>query len=741
MTKSLLTRRRYRAGGYPWPVLVLVILCGPGNVTAGHLEEVLVTESHVEHERYIDLGGNAIGATAADASSLMNSVPGGARNFNGPLSGQLQYRGLSGPRMNVLVDGLPISPGGPNWMDPPLHYLPLSLTDEFRVVRGIAPVSAGAGIGGQVAATIKKIDFGKEASFKPAGDLTIKGHTADDGYNAGGILGVANTRHRLQVLFSRDNGADAEFDDGDIDATRYERDFYGIGYGIRLGGHEFAFDYHHIDTNDSGTPTLPMDIAFLDTDLFSLSYAAHWGTVAIDAKLSYSDIDHGMSNYSLRPAPNFSTLPLPPFLGTDRRNVHANSETLGYAFVASYPVHTGKISVGFDGRLEDHAATVGDPDVPTFFIENFNDADTDRYSFFAEWRGPLTARLNVEAGVRYNRVETSARTVDAQPAQMADAMPMMCSAGTMPMPPPCAVRILRDRFNGGDRKQHDDNLDAVVVLDYQWRVGLSTSLSFGRKTRSPSYIERYLWIPLEVNSGLGDGNNYIGDVSLDPEVSYEVEGGLDWRTADYYLTPRVFYRRIDDFIQGTAVPASPVTMPVIGVSGRANGDPTPLQFTNVDAEIYGFDTGFGARLTDRLYLDGNLSYVRGKRRDIDDNLYRIAPPSLHTTLSYRRDRWSVSIGSVAVARQDHISQTITNDPTNRNNSNAETPGYVIFNLAGSYQLPFADSRIIAGVENVGDNGYIDHLSGFNRVLLSDVARGQRLPGLGRNGYVALNIGF
>ncbi|HIE82716.1 MAG TPA: TonB-dependent receptor [Dehalococcoidia bacterium] len=44
----------------------------------------------------------------------------------------------------------------------------------------------------------------------------------------------------------------------------------------------------------------------------------------------------------------------------------------------------------------------------------------------------------------------------------------------------------------------------------------------------------------------------------------------------------------------------------------------------------------------------------------------------------------------------------------------------------------------AGVENLFDKSYIDHLSGFNRVQNSAVAVGQRLPGPGRNVYMTVN---
>lgn len=57
-----------------------------------------------------------------DTANLIERVPGGAVSDNGPISGQVNYRGMFGPRMNVRIDGMYVNPGGPNWMDPPLHY-------------------------------------------------------------------------------------------------------------------------------------------------------------------------------------------------------------------------------------------------------------------------------------------------------------------------------------------------------------------------------------------------------------------------------------------------------------------------------------------------------------------------------------------------------------------------------------------------------------------------------------------
>jgi len=41
-------------------------------------------------------------------------------------------------------------------------------------------------------------------------------------------------------------------------------------------------------------------------------------------------------------------------------------------------------------------------------------------------------------------------------------------------------------------------------------------------------------------------------------------------------------------------------------------------------------------------------------------------------------------------------------------------------------------QLAAGVENVFDKNYQDHLGGYNRVTNSDVEQGERLPGYGRN---------
>lgn len=718
---------------------VIAALCVAPVLHAAHVPEILIMGQATYDDRDAAITAAEIDPGLADANRLIERIPGGGNNDNGPLSGQLQYRGLFGPRMGTSVDGAAIQSAGPNWMDSPLHYAPAGLIDSFAFSRGLTSISHGAGLGGAARVSLKQSRF-IDAGTDFSGNLSLSGHSADSGYNATGFLALANETHRGHLRIARDDGDDFDSGDGTVKDTAYERDYYGVGYGVKLGDHELAVDYTHVDTGPTGNPVLPLDLAFFDTDMVNGSWRFAVGDVAFEARAYYVDIDHQMDNFRQRRTPDFSALPLPPFVGTDERFVDVTGETVGFALHAAYDALGGVARAGFDGRLDDHDATVGDPDVPMFFIDNINRAENDVWSFFGEWRGRLIEPLSVEIGARYSRVEQDAATVDAQPAQIADAMPMMCAPGATPVPPPCAVRALRDRFNASDRARGEDLVDWLARFTWTFNETLSTELGFARKSRAPSYVERYLWIPLEVNAGLGDGNNYVGDVTLDPEVAHKVELGLDWRTDKAYVAPRIYYHRVSDYIQGTAIAPSRFNMPVIGVSRNANGDATPLRFSNVDAELYGVDLLAGIDLPADFRGDLAYAWVRGKRRDIDDDLYRIAPPRLRLNLGYVRPDWFLQLETVFTARQEHISQALTLDPGNANNSNAETPGYILLNLRGQAELP-QGFRLNFGIENLLDLEYRDHLTGFNRVLGSDVPVGQRLPGRGVNGYVTLGYTF
>ena len=72
-----------------------------------------------------------------DSATFLQSVPGAAVVRNGPQTGIVQLRGLSGDRVKVSVDGANITPACPNHMDPPLHYAAPTAVEAMTVMAGV----------------------------------------------------------------------------------------------------------------------------------------------------------------------------------------------------------------------------------------------------------------------------------------------------------------------------------------------------------------------------------------------------------------------------------------------------------------------------------------------------------------------------------------------------------------------------------------------------------------------------
>tara|TARA_R110000868_G_scaffold86206_3_gene241850 strand:+ start:10499 stop:12595 length:2097 start_codon:yes stop_codon:yes gene_type:complete len=637
-----------------------------------------------------------------DAAGLVARLPGAALVGNGALSGQVQYRGLSGARINVRVDGQTFASGGPNLMDPPLHYAPIALVDRIEVDRGVSPVRSGPGLAGGVNAVFKHIDFTQTADWALSYDLTAAARSADDSYSAGGLVGMANDRVRIELLGSREAGGDIEFPGGIIGGSEHERLVYGAGLGFRAGAHEFGLELRRQETGPTGNPPFAMDIRYFDTDFARATYHGRWDGFDLNAHLETAEVSHGMNNFSLRPAPAMAAM---------YRETLAAARTVSGGADAVFDALGGSLRIGVDGEHAEHNVTITNPNNASFFLNALPGITMERSGAFAEWTGAL-GQWNAELGLRADRHTAEAGTASVGAA--VPAMPAMLAMG----------------FNASNRNQDDTTFDAVARLWRPLSDSTTLRLTLARKTRAPGYVERFAWLPTEASGGLADGNTYVGDINLVPETAWIAEAGLDWASGSAYARPTLFYRRVDDYIQGVPYDATPgvINTPVEMVSAM-NGDPTPLRFANVDAELWGLDLDFGTRIDAHWRLDGVASLVRGERRDINGHLYRVAPPSLALAATYEARDWSASLETIAVNEQSRVSAA---------NSEAATPGYVLVNLTGNWAISDHVS-LTAGIENLLDQDYDQHLAGYNRNSGSDVRLGERLPGTGRSFGLRLNL--
>jgi iron complex outermembrane recepter protein len=662
---------------------------------------IIVTGTRLDPATETALNPDAAPLRGGDITYLTARTPGGARIGNGELSGQMQYRGLFGERLNLRVDGQRFASGGPNLMDPVFHYAPAPLVAAVVIDRGVSPVSAGPGLAGGADAVFKRVDFAQGDEVRFGYDVTVGGRSVNDSLSTGGVAGLASDSWRVNVLGAWEEGDDTKFGDGVIGGTAFERGVYGLSAGARTDLGEFTLDLRRQNTGPSGNPPFPMDIQFFDTDFARLGYAKDFGDVVLEASVHYTDVAHLMDNFSLRPAPMPMT----------QRATFADATTQGGELSVSFPAFGGDLNLGIDGEQVEHDVTITNPNNAGFFVTPFPGVEMDRFGGFAEWSGTV-GEVNAQLGLRVDR-----NGYDAGEASLGPALPM-------------GPRMLAAAFNDAERSGDDTTVDAVARFWTPERDGLSWRATLAHKQQMPGYIQRYGWLPINASGGLADGNIYVGDLTLEPETAWIAEAGFDYASANAYLRPTVFVRQIDDFIQGVAFDATVgVADTPVEMVASMNGDPTPLRWANVDARLYGFDLDGGYDLEGPLRLDGVFSYVRGERRDIDDNLYRVAPPNLTVGLTWETDVWSATFETRAVADQDEVSRT---------NSEEVTDSYVVLSAYVAWAAR-EGVTLSAGFENLLDEVYRDHLAGYNRNGSGDVPVGERIPGAGRGAFVRLSL--
>ncbi|MDP4871316.1 MAG: TonB-dependent receptor, partial [OM182 bacterium] len=682
------------------------------------IEEITVVGVRDTHTVIVD---DTLVATP-DTAQLLRKMPGANVNKNGELTGIAQYRGMFGDRIQVSVDGAQINGAGPNAMDAPLHYAPVAILESLTINRGIVPVSKGQEtIGGYVEANTYAGDFGTTANFEFSGRAYAGAQTVNSGDVLSGFFSVANDTHIFRGFVMQERADDLEFPDGNITPSEYERERFDLGYSFVAGAHEFSIDFARNNTKDAGTASLPMDILSIDSDLFRSRYTFSASEGVFTMELSASDNEHWMTNYHLRRPPQTAASTADPM--RFRRN-WAVSENYGFALKYEQFADNGNWLYGIDGHFAEHRSIITNPNSTPFYISNFNDVNRDIIGAFVERQISLNARTGLETGIRVNHVSMDSVPVSANlnPMNMMMGMPVMMNnlAGS-----------LSTQFNNDNVAQTDTNVDAFVRLSYQTDGDATWYVGAARKTRSPSYQERYLWIPLEATGGLADGKTYIGNPNLNPEVAHEIELGLDLENSRYGIYPRIFYKRVSDYIQGT--PSTNVTANNFArmMANMGMGMPNPLQFTNVEARFYGLDIDSNYAVNDKITLRAILNIVRADRRDINDNLYRVSPDNVLVALDYRGNGWTGSIESVTYADQNRIAIT---------NSELKTEGYSLVNVVARSSV--ADGiEVSFGAENLFDESYLDHLAAYNRAYNPDIASRARMPGLGRNFYARVMWNF
>ncbi|PKI17312.1 TonB-dependent receptor [Colwellia sp. 12G3] len=692
------------------------------NMAQGTIKDIeVITISNQRHNSLTDNQSYAQGKTTeADLANWLASVPGANINSNGPITGIAQYRGLFGDRVATSLDGHPIIGAGPNAMDTPLSYSTPLIVDSMTVYRGIAPISAGMNtLGGSIDIKMRKAEVMNTDNVQASGDLQA-GYRRNN--NASSLSGVTNlAKGDVAILLYGNTQAGNSMESGDgtvITPTDFDKTQAGFDVRHSVENNTAGLSYHYTKTTDSGTPALPMDIEYIESQRINLDGNFQLTDWQGEWSLGYLDADHGMTNFLMRAHDPMKK----------RRNT-AVADTTDFKFVLNREFSFGELSFGLDGYLASHDSVITNPSNEMFEVVNFNNVTDDRVALFTEWQNTYR-QTTIQLGVRVKHAKSNADEVSGNMAMNMAMGDMNSNMASMTMP--SMGELLSDlehNFNNANRKVSDTNVDMALSTQTQLSESLSLYVGVGIKNRAPSYQERYLWTPMESTGGLADGHTYIGDINLESETAFQGDLGLTWQSSDFMIAPHVFYQNIDNYIQGTPMEMQDASAKIL--ASMMASDDNALKFSNVDAKLYGADVNWYYNINDIFQLSGIASYVKGERGDIDDNLYRIAPLNGQVSFTYHSDNIIGNLTLVAVAAQNDVSET---------NTEQATAGYGLVNIDLEYFVT-TDFTLRGGVDNLLDREYQNHLGGYNRVKEVETPVMHRLPSEGLSAWVEATYSF
>lgn len=243
---------------------------------------------------------------------------------------------------------------------------------------------------------------------------------------------------------------------------------------------------------------------------------------------------------------------------------------------------------------------------------------------------------------------------------------------------------------------------ANIGVLYSLFKDIDIALNLARSFRSPSLEERFQYIDLGTLIR-------VGNPSLNSEKGlYGDLGFRIWKNR-FSFNGDIFVNSFTDL--------------VVEVPGTYDSRPALIKTNVGKAIIYGYDFDVMYNFYSSYVVYASLSLVRG--RDTENELDLPQIPPLNGRIGVRGSIFNYvyfDVNSVLFNRQDKIAV-----------GEIGTPGYAIFNVimnSKEFEMKMLKFQIFAGVDNIFDKGYRNHLS-TNRGLVTFEP--------GRNFYVKLKI--
>jgi iron complex outermembrane receptor protein len=686
----------------------------------------------------LDDAGIAAQRTAtSDSARLLQDMPGVSLYGAGGISSLPAIHGMADDRIRVQVDGMDLMASCPNHMNSTLSYIDPTKVATVKVFAGVTPVSVGGdSIGGSI--QVKSAP----PEFAPAGEKFLARGQAGTFYRSNGNaygynFGATLAGSWLNVTYSESSSQADNYTAGknfkpvtqgreggpfipgdEVGSSAYNgATNREVGVALRHEGHLLQLNASEQRVDFEGFPNQRMDMTYNKNQMANLRYTGQYQWGDLETRYYYQDTKHKMD------------------MGPDRYSYGTGMpmDTQGktYGALAQGNILLSErdtLRVGAEYQyysLDDWWPPVGGSMGPNAFW-NIDYGQREKIDTFVEWEAQWTHEWLSQLGVRSDIIRTNAGPVQGYDNGLAGVWGDDAAA-----------------FNALDRERTDYNWDLTALGRYTPGAMQTYETGYARKSRSPNLYQRYPWatnaMAALMNNLVGDGNGYIGNVYLKPEVANTVSVTGDWHDAakgQWSLKATGYYTYVEEYIDarrcnfGQCSPAN-----VTATTGFVL-----LQYVNQSAQLFGLDLS-GSILLGKTADFGSftgtglLNYVRGENKTTGDNLYNIMPLNAKLAVVHRLGGWTTTAEFQAVA-QKHLVSQVRNE--------MRTSGYGLFNLRSSYEMKYA--RLDFGIENLFNRFYSSPLGGAYvgqgaSMTTNGIPWGVTVPGMGRSFNVSLNLHY
>ncbi len=700
-------------------------------------------------------------STTSDSASLLKNIPGLNLQNAGGVSSLPVIHGMADDRLRIKVDGMDLISACGNHMNPALSYIDPTNVDSATVFAGITPVSVGGdSIGGTILIDSSDPEFASAgegglhqgevgASYRSNGNaftgniaatianeklsLNYRGSiTESDNYDAGGNFKASGAAAAGQGWLDGD----------EVGSTRYKSTNQSIALGLRHERHLLELKLGNQDIPYQGWPNQRMDMTGNDSTQVNLRYEGEFDWGILEMRVYREETRHEMQFDDDKlfwygpnaTAPATDGIPCTPSAGMNGCAAGMPMDTKGAntglvikANIALSERDTVRLGAeAQDYELDDWWDPSGKGMWPNTFW-NINNGERDRLAAFSEWEAQWNAQWLTQLGIRYERVKMDTGTVQGYNTTSAQYAAESAA------------------FNAADRDKRDDNVDLTAVARFTPDASRSIEFGYARKSRSPNLYERYTWstggMVMRMINMAGDGNGYVGNLDLDPEIAHTLSATFDWHDEaqkSWGLRVAPYFTYVDDYIDVRRCVSANSNC------GAANQTATDafvyLQFVNQSARIYGLDLSGHFPLAENSRYGGfpataMVSYLRGENRSTNDDLYNIMPLNGKLAVMHKKGSWNNAIELELVDRKSR-----TSDVRNE----LETAGYGLLHLRSNYQRKRVSINV--GVENLLDKLYDHPLGGAytgqgKTMSETGIPWGTQVPGMGRSLYAGINYKF